>query len=69
MITKEKAEEFIRNLSGLGYVKINTGEWEQTVKDTGSGFPVTVYTCPFCSYTTTEDTPYCPICGGKLNDK
>lgn len=65
MHDEKMAETYFRQ---LGYVKRENGAWIEEIKATGSGFPVTVYTCPFCSYTTTDNTPYCPICGGKLGD-
>lgn len=66
MTLEEKAEAFVDNLKGLGYEKRNTGLWNQTTVDTGSGFPDVTYVCPFCEYESHEPTNYCPKCGARL---
>lgn len=67
MINKETADMFVRNLNGLGYVKINTGKWDERIVDDGQGFPTTTYVCPFCSQESHDATNYCPNCGAKMN--
>lgn len=53
----------------LGYEKRPTGRWIEEIQDDGSGFPRTVYTCPFCALVSDYDTRYCPNCGARLNDE
>ena len=68
MELKINDEYLFAYLKQLGYEKLPTGRWIESLQDDGEGFPRTVFTCPFCNQTTDYDTNYCPECGARLKE-